>query len=195
MGSEFCAAGDLRYLPAFASGGRTERNMIVRNRKKTDLSGGKAQKSVRGYGRAEDTPALTEQPEQGRGYGLLRVQAFTARRALPVRGAAVTVVKNTAGVPEVLYSAVTDSAGMTPVMVLAGIPQSAAMSPNDGFADIAKQYSYDIFVMHPDFVPMHFINVPVFEGVTSVQNADMIPGNPGAEPERMITVNERTNNL
>lgn len=147
----------------------------------------------RRYVMTRKTDKASASPEQHNG-GLI-IQASTSKRTYPVSGASVTVTKKTpAGVIE-LYKELTDISGMTPPMSLPGIPEAQTLSPSADYQDLADKYSYDIVVTHPKYVTMMYYQVPVYEGVISVQGVDFIPKAASGAPDVPIKINERQNVL
>jgi len=129
------------------------------------------------------------------GLGTLQVTAATARRTYPVANANVTVSVHGTTPPSVLYNVQTDSSGMTPALRLPGVPVALSLVPNTDFSSIADRYSYDIAITHPSFITMLYTNVVIYESITSVQNADMIPKATSPNPDRPIRFDEKTNVL
>lgn len=114
--------------------------------------------------------------------GYLRVQTLTARRAYPVKDSYVMVTKNLdSGKSQVFSVNTTDESGLTPVIELPAKDKEESETP-----DSSVPYAvYTIIVDHEGFLPMIFHNVPVFEGVVSMQTADLIPIS-AAEPGQSI---------
>ena len=113
------------------------------------------------------------------GYGYMIVRVTTARGAIPLEGAVVTVSDylgkdedNAAGERgNAIGTYVTNSSGLTEKIPLPALPRSLSMSPGNG-----KSYlTYNVRVYKDGYYQQNYINAPVFEGITSIQNADMIP--------------------
>lgn len=109
----------------------------------------------------------------GTGYMIVRVT--TARGAIPLEGAVVTVsdylgedVKDRGNA---IYTLTTNSSGLTEKFALPAPPRNLSLSPGNG-----KSYlTYNITVAKDGYFQQIYINAPVFEGITSIQSADMIP--------------------
>lgn len=109
----------------------------------------------------------------GTGYMIVRVT--TARGAIPLEGAVVTVsdylgedVKDRGNA---IYTLTTNSSGLTEKFALPAPPRNLSLSPGNG-----KSYlTYNIAVAKDGYFQQNYINAPVFEGITSIQSADMIP--------------------
>ena len=111
----------------------------------------------------------------GAGYGYIIVRVSTARGAIPLEGATVTVrnydPEFEAGRGDIIAVYTTNSSGLTERFALPAPPRELSMSPGNG-----KSYqSYNLTVTKDGYGNQEYINVPVFEGITAVQNADLIP--------------------
>ncbi len=121
------------------------------------------------------------------GMGKLIIQTTTARDTLPVSGAVVTVSQSGQenGIPpELLYSAVTDRSGRTPVFDLAAPPRSASMQPG-GPAPYAR---YAVQVEHPNFQPVSIVDVTVFDGIVSTLPVFLVPRTESAQMQETVEV-------
>ena len=113
--------------------------------------------------------------ETDSGYGYMIVRVTTARGAIPLEGATVTVrnydPEFEAGRGDIIAVYTTNSSGLTERFALPTPPRELSMSPGNG-----KSYeSYILTVTKDGYADQQYINVPAFEGITAVQNADMIP--------------------
>ena len=113
--------------------------------------------------------------EMNAGYGYIIVRVSTARGAIPLEGATVTVrnydPEFEVGRGDIIAVYTTNSSGLTERFALPAPPRELSMSPGNG-----KSYeSYNLTVTKEGFADQEYINVPVFEGITAVQNADMVP--------------------
>ena len=113
--------------------------------------------------------------ENNSGYGYMIVRVTTARGAIPLEKAIVTVhnydPEFESGRGDVIATYKTDSSGLTPRFALPAPPRELSMSPGNG-----KSYlTYNLSVTKPGYYQQYYTNVPVFEGITAIQNADMIP--------------------
>ena len=99
--------------------------------------------------------------------GFLTVNSRTALGALPVGGACVHVTGD--GIDATFY---TDSSGATGRIVLPAPQPDASLSPEENGAPFS---SYDIEVSADGYYTVLSRAVPVFPGITSVQNVNLIP--------------------
>ena len=113
--------------------------------------------------------------QQNTGYGYMIVRVTTARGAIPLDGATVTVSNYDpefeSGRGDVVAVYKTDGSGLTERFALAAPPRELSMTPGNG-----KSYqTYNVSVAKDGYYQQYYINAPVFEGITSIQNADMVP--------------------
>ncbi|MBQ4090685.1 MAG: carboxypeptidase regulatory-like domain-containing protein [Clostridia bacterium] len=109
------------------------------------------------------------------GYGYMIVRVTTARGAIPIGNATVYVQnflpKEQEGNGDVIGTYTTDATGLTPKISLPAPPRELSTSPGNG-----KSYStYTLTVAADGYHIRTYVNVPVFEGITAIQNVDMIP--------------------
>ena len=113
--------------------------------------------------------------DQSRGYGYMIVRVTTARGAIPLEGAIVTVhnydPEFESGRGDIIAVYTTSSSGLTDRFALPAPPHELSTSPGNG-----KSYeTYNLSVTKPGYYQQYYSGVPVFEGITAVQSADMIP--------------------
>ena len=123
-------------------------------------------------------PSLPYPDPSSTGIGQLIFRVTTAGGAIPLEGARVIVrSKGVEGNPErgnalaVLYS---DRSGKTERLPLPTSARQASMSPQNGNSP-PPFVCYDAEVALTGYRTVNFICIPVFDGVTSVQPADMVP--------------------
>ena len=110
---------------------------------------------------------------QPSGMGYLVVRASTAGGAIPLEGATVTIWNDAYGTEErggVRHILKTDRDGNTQHISLPAPPRAISYQP--GGIPYAF-YHVDVFAQ--GYYPQHFIRVPVYDTVTSIQNAYLIP--------------------
>ena len=118
------------------------------------------------------------------GVGYMIVRVTTARGAIPLEGATVIVSDY---LPEdvnergnAIYTLTTNSSGLTDKFPLPAPPRELSQSPGNG-----KSYlTYNIAVTKDGYYQQNYINAPVFEGITSIQSADMIPLSDNGQTDR-----------
>ncbi len=118
------------------------------------------------------------------GYGYMIVRVTTARGAIPLAGAVVTVSDyfdaESRERGNAIGTYITNSSGLTERFELPAPPRALSMSPGNG-----KSYlTYNVKVDKDGYYQQNYINAPVFEGITSIQNADMIPLSDNGQTDR-----------
>ncbi|MBQ4066355.1 MAG: hypothetical protein IJD22_01800 [Clostridia bacterium] len=108
------------------------------------------------------------QDQQGTGF--LRIQAVSAGGALPVQGATVLVTDRGG---ESVASLRTDSSGLTPTLSLPAPPRALSQSPANG--SVIPYSTYTVQIRRDGFYSVDDYSVPVFDGITAIQVANMIP--------------------
>ena len=103
--------------------------------------------------------------------GVIKTQVFTARRTYPVENAQVNLYKVFPDGAYLIDSQFTDRSGQVKPVTVPALERSLSETPGDP----APYVSYRITVSHPDFMDAVIEQVPVFEGVTSLQAVDLIP--------------------
>lgn len=117
-----------------------------------------------------DIPQYSDIGYTGTGY--LTVRVTTASEALPLEDALVTVYGNQSDFSSVIARLVTGNDGLTPTIALLAPPRSLSEEPNSVRIPYA---TYNISVNKDGYSPIEMYGVPIFDGITSVQPADLIP--------------------
>ena len=125
---------------------------------------------------APSTPPTTGQPYGGIGKLIFRVT--TASGAIPLEGAKVIVRERRGeGDPQrgnavsVQYS---DRRGKTTAIDLPTVAKALSMSPSPNGTP-PPFACYDAEITLEGFFAMNFVCIPIFDGITSIQPADLIP--------------------
>ncbi len=121
---------------------------------------------------SEKTP--TEQP----GTGYLIVQVSTARGAIPLEGARVDIrtyeseeTSDPARRGDVIASLISGRDGNTARIPLSAPPKSASEKPNNGI----PYALYQAEVSLEGYFDQNYFGIPVFDGITAIQPAILIP--------------------
>lgn len=105
----------------------------------------------------------------GMGYAIVRTS--TASTAIPIEGATVIIRGSEPENQNVMYSLLTDRDGLTPrVSLPAPLKESSQSS-----GQIKPFAVYSIEVYKEGYYPQFYQNVPIFDGITAVQPAQVIP--------------------
>ena len=137
----------------------------------------------------QDIPQYQSLGYTGRGYLVVRVS--TASGALPLSGATVLVRGDEENFSAVIARLTSGEDGLTPKIALLAPPRSLSMSP----ASKQKPYaSYHVEVYLDGYHDSLTHNIPIFDGITSVIPAEMIPipknGFPDYDPNPTPQSNE-----
>lgn len=116
-----------------------------------------------------NNPSQTPQINGGTGYLIIKVS--TARGAIPLEGASVNIRGATPENSDIIYSLVSNEDGLTPKIALPTPLRFLSESPGN-----AVPYAlYNIDVFNDGYADLSFTNVAVFDSITSLQPAVMIP--------------------
>ena len=111
------------------------------------------------------------------GQGALVVHVTTARGAIPLEGAQVHVrnydAEGSEGRGDVIRSVVSGRDGNTPVIPLPAPARVESLKPNGNA--IPPFASYLVEVILEGYFQQNYIKVPIFDGITAIQPADLIP--------------------
>ena len=119
-------------------------------------------------------------PPADTGMGYLIVQVTTANTAIPLEGAFVRISRDA---PDrgVLYELRTGADGRTARVALQTPPRSVTLTPGGGDAFTP----YNIEVSLAEYGETFYQHVPIFDGITSIQGADLIPIPQNGVPDRV----------
>lgn len=112
--------------------------------------------------------------EQGRGF--ITVNVRTAGGALPVSGALVTVSDTASGT--VIAVMTTDVSGVSDIVELPAPPKENTLTP--GNKNVSTLYNVD--TDKDGFYHVVNSGIPVFDGVTAIQQVLMVPTAQGGTP-------------
>lgn len=132
---------------------------------------------------------------QGDEIGFLTVDVKTANGALPVENAQVTIynsARDTEKDPsslssDVIYNLTTDRSGKTQKVALKTKSAQLSQSPDEKIPFM----SYNISVNADGFYDNSYLNVPIFQGITSIQEVFLIPLSEFASPTDPIPNSQR----
>ena len=107
--------------------------------------------------------------------GYLVVHVTTARGAIPLEGAAVSIRQNededTTSRADILFATVTDRDGNTERITLPAPPRENSMSPGQ----VPPYATYHLEVRREGYGMQSFAALPIFSGITAIQPVDLIP--------------------
>lgn len=123
-----------------------------------------------------------EQKNTGRGTILFRV--YTAREAMPIAGAKCVIYKKIGGKSHELHTLITDSSGQTRSETLPAPSKELSQSFENTIQPFAL---YDATVNKNGFAEVILRDIPVFDGVQSIQRVAMVPVPSDGEVTEEIT--------
>lgn len=126
--------------------------------------------------------------------GLLSVETYAADRVFGVGSARVMVFIPLESGNVTIYDGLTDNSGNTPQITLPAPPKDISLHPEKS-ANGQTYAGYTILVEHPDYVRAVFFNVPIFEGIESIQPVQMIARDSEGEPEPIVVTEKEPENL
>ena len=121
--------------------------------------------------------------------GYLVVRVSTARGAIPLENATVSVRGSTQQNSGIIYSLETNVSGLTKRLPLPAPPKENSLSP-DGDTPFSL---WNIDVFRKGFVTARYSNVPIYSDITSVQNAELVPLSEGFLPYESFNESETPN--
>ena len=114
-------------------------------------------------------PESIARKDENQGYIIVKVS--TARGAIPLEDASVTIRGSSAENSEIIYSLRTNSDGITPKVALPSPARSLSENPGNPFP--FSRWNVDVF--KEGYVPAYFQNIPVYSSITSIQPAILVP--------------------
>lgn len=104
--------------------------------------------------------------------GLLIVNVSLAGRVYPIEDALVTVYQKNEGTFEIISVSTTDASGRSEPVLINTPDKSLSLAPNPLEIPYSK---VTVDVEKDGFYKAQFIDAPVFSGVVSIQNVELIP--------------------
>lgn len=104
-------------------------------------------------------------------FGKLRVQTYAATQVFPIQNARILVEKQFENGTHTFTEEYTDIDGVADEIILPAKSKSLSLTPGEAI----PYATYTIKVTHPQFSPITFHNVPIFESIESLQPVAMQP--------------------
>lgn len=130
--------------------------------------------------------------EANAGLGTLIIQVYTADQTLPLADAHVLITQSGTDGETLVKVLKTNRSGKTEPVSLPAPPVENSLTPD---AQGRRFYNYNIRVDYPGYYTTENLDVPIFEGQTSIQPVAMIPLPADEESGKRVTVREREPNL
>jgi hypothetical protein len=121
---------------------------------------------------------IVNRPNEVENVGYLVVRVSTARGAIPLANASVSVRGSTPETSNIIYSLSTNSDGITKRIELPTPPLALSKAPGDTVP--YSLWNVDVFMQ--GYIPVSYQNLPVYPSVVSVQPAVMVPVGEGYSP-------------
>lgn len=123
---------------------------------------------------------MNEQMSSGIGEGYIVVRVSTARGAIPLAGAEVIIRQSDLGNnTDILASMLSSNSGLTARVALPAPSRELSGSPGN----IKPFSTYNIEVRADGYFTQNYNEVAVFDGITSYQNAILIPLPDNVKPD------------
>lgn len=103
--------------------------------------------------------------------GSLIIRVSTARGAIPLEGASISVRGSTPETSGIVRSLRSDADGLTERIALPAPDRSLSESPGS----VQPFSTWNIDVRSEGYIPVSFTGVPVYSGIVSVQPAVLVP--------------------
>ena len=116
--------------------------------------------------------ALTAPSELGDSTGFILVNVRTGREATPIVGASVVITAINNGKRLLAAAGISDISGTVTGIEVPAPNKEYSLTPN---TEVRPYSLFDISVRATGYFNARSINVPVFSGITSVQNFNMVP--------------------
>ncbi len=113
--------------------------------------------------------------------GTARFRTYTARGALPVKGAEIVVAREIGGKRHIFYTLTTDESGLTPIISLPAPPKELSEAPD---SPVTPYATYDVQVNAAGYDEVLIRSMPIFDSVQSVQRIALVPAL--GQPPEMI---------
>ncbi len=110
----------------------------------------------------EETSLLTD-------VGQLQIRVSTENQAIPIVGAVVTITSEES--PSSPWVLITDQSGLSPIIDLPAKDRRLSLTPDNP----SPYASYDVTVTADGYFSKQFLSLPIYGGVTAIQNVSMIP--------------------
>ena len=123
--------------------------------------------------------------ERNIGRGTIMFRVYTAREALPIKGAQCALSKRIAGSRHEITTMLTDESGQTPPQTLPAPSKELSQHVENNVQPFAL---YDATVKKDGYADVILKDIPVFDGVQSIQRVAMVPDADDGESEIITEV-------
>lgn len=123
--------------------------------------------------------------ERNIGRGTIVFRVYTAREALPIKGARCALSKRIAGSKYEITEMLTDESGQTPPQTLPAPSKELSQHVENNIQPFAL---YDATVKMDGYANVILKDIPIFDGVQSIQRVAMVPDADDGESETIMEV-------
>ncbi|MGL5351771.1 MAG: spore cortex-lytic protein, partial [Clostridium sp.] len=116
--------------------------------------------------------------------GKLQFQLYTGEESAPVTDAEIIIIDKESGTPLVDGPIKLDINGKSPEIELYTYDKSLSLSPST----TAPYKTYDAVIMSKNFKNQFIQNIPIFDGITSIEKVPMIPKTRGMDDAEIINI-------
>lgn len=122
-------------------------------------------------------------------YGNLLISVSHSQNTFPVENASYSVFDKNSNLMSV---GKTDKSGKSPLIPLPALPKS--ITENPGTQLINSAVFYDVLIKAENYIPFTIKNIPLYEGVTTLQNFDLtfFGASPDGIPQTITLPTENT---
>jgi len=121
--------------------------------------------------------------------GYLIVKVSTARGAIPLENASVSIRGATRESSDIIYSLRSDADGLTKKIPLPAPAKAMSEVPGNAFPFSV----WNIDVIKDGYSPIYFQNVPIYASITSIQPAIMVPLSENSMPQEIYNESQGPN--
>lgn len=124
--------------------------------------------------------------------GFLRLQVTSGQGAVPIEGVEGIISKTVQDREYIIGRLLTDSSGVTKVIALPAPNRSLSEQPRSESMQELPYATYDLSVNADNFVPVLIKDIPIFDGIVSIQPIGLQPllGSEQTAPPEMIQESE-----
>ena len=130
---------------------------------------------------------LTQNPD----FGTLLFQVTGGQGAFPIGGATVVITKNLTDGHALSITTTTDESGKTQEFSLPAPSRNLSQTP--GGRDVFA--TYDAVIFAPGHVTVIVHDIPIFDGITTIQPVNLAPDLNGNMPKETETITDTEPNL
>lgn len=124
-------------------------------------------------------------------YGNLVFQVTGGQGAFPVAGAKIVIIKDLEDTHAFSITELTDESGKTAGIYLPAPSRNLSQTPGNG--EVFAKYRAEVTAA--GYTPVRVVDIPVFDGITTIQPVNMQPNIGGNQPERIQTIEDKEPNL